>query len=1838
MSLLDGLFNFPAKKRKAAQGFPNQQAARKPKIQAFILEKMRTPSGIVDGLDDVPDPAMIEPPLSYFPDVDIPEASDGADGTVPDLGADGDFDSAPEAAGTESVLAVNESLESLVDNASEISTVEIDDVPFIENDDFAEDGLIGTVEPESASEVISESVTDGAAEVGITARESEDVPFAEGDEITKSEPVGEAERSEIPTDGELTEEELVVDAEEPTGEEPVAEAEELIEDDLTEEDETDDKTDEELTPTVIAGYTPFESGVFTVGESGEVKVDFLFDGGKHQGELAIVRLNGMENLEPGSKDFIQEATHRALSDSMDGTVIISDRTEGARFSGSLGDSQDWNSGVYFGSKTFLMNPGDRFAIMLVPNGTVQEVFDNPMIGGDKRPLFSMEMANPDDASHVGQLVDVFGDGTTFVMEDLRVDGWTDRDYNDLVFRIEGATGYTALMEDVIASGKDWRYSELGQEILSYVSTNDNPDKAIPGVPERYPDLRVPQIPQTDVDQGGNGFSSLSNPSRETVEPNHGGVLPNTPTSIAASPTQDVIDQVSSIDSEEAVEPNRGGALPNTPTLITASPTQDVIDQVSSIDSTDIYRVDTRQLTDTEFTVLSGETSVTLLTPSGEVLSTQVLTRGTHSLNVPDDTSGEILIKVDSQNSSTGTYVLEGFESKAQEPFNIDLEFGEGLTASQQSIIQAAAQSVESMIEQGLPSAILDGKIIDDINIKVSLENLDGASGTLAQTKIDFMRYGTLLPAQSLVRFDATDVAALESSGKLFSVVQHEILHALGFGNLWEAKGLVDYAKTPFSRYKGKNAVEAFQESGGATDYIPLETEGDGSADLHWNEMLFQDEVMTKDLGFQMGADGKATSPASTITLAVLADLGYQVNQNRATPNWGLLGGMPPLREEDIPQNVQREFERLKAQAEAQPRIDDPVMVPAVDPTTISPTIWANATQFSRAEGGNDEYYDWIPYRVQLGDNLSQIALDTMGSAHPDYYWWIARHNGIPNPDRIWEYDWIEIPRHRPNYAQEQEEERRRREEELRRIEEEQRRRREQLEEAYRQQGQGGLEWFLANPLPEFGSTDPYETSVRDLVGSLVPDDYFRFTLSRNGRVTIDLKDLLADADLYLYDSRNRLIATSALGGVSDERIIADLTAGTYLARVKSASGVTTDYDLKVKFQGKLSRTQMGRPYDAPIGSGGGTGGGSGGRRGSTFSDPRIERIYVTAVEEFAAPLRRTLADEVAALRADRDRIEREQKQLIEERSAQFRAGFNAKVDGIRNDMQNRIGSQADSIKGSIDGVANWALGAIDGLIPSGAYNIPGLGDALRNGVDNLRGTINGARNWLNAKVDEVRNAIQGFISWFADRVKEAYITGGEVNIKIEEFAKTIRGWIDEQVSKLNGWINDFKVKVLGPLEFTRNIRNPFNGWNLYDHVVVGLVDKIAGDARDAVNFAGGFFKDRVSDAEYLAQQAVGEVFALLGDDTGRIYNQMRADMQAIDNEINRKTGQVENTIRSKAVEYQSQIRSFLNGLGEASNFIIGSLMGEFNNEPSIWQTLLDTAIGMIPIVGEIGDVRDLIAFVAKFTNDPAEMQDFWNWVGVGGAGLGLIPVVGGALKGVTKLARNADLIQEIRKLAAPVVDAIIDFARKADWSALIKQTSDFFDKILGTVEGILIKLNESISNFRNLIPQLGLQLQPEIGKLPDEGFFADMADRVRELRRTAPKKIEEGFAFIKGKLDELAKETLDDLIKKSARISPARRQHILDGDGPGSGGHGPGRGISGKSEFPLRWSDNQTIDYIMDVVKDPSSRWKLQEPPRSPLDRWKVEGTKDGVDIRVIVEPDGEGIITAFPTNIPPNP
>lgn len=101
--------------------------------------------------------------------------------------------------------------------------------------------------------------------------------------------------------------------------------------------------------------------------------------------------------------------------------------------------------------------------------------------------------------------------------------------------------------------------------------------------------------------------------------------------------------------------------------------------------------------------------------------------------------------------------------------------------------------------------------------------------------------------------------------------------------------------------------------------------------------------------------------------------------------------------------------------------------------------------------------------------------------------------------------------------------------------------------------------------------------------------------------------------------------------------------------------------------------------------------------------------------------------------------------------------------------------------------------------------------------------------------------------------------------------------------------------------------------------------------------------------------------------------------------------------------------------------------------------------------------------------------------------------------------------------------------------------------------------------------------------------------------------------------------------EKPSLLDPKGEQHVLDGDKTG-GGHRSGTGRPGKSEFPSGWSDERIKGEISDIATDPASS---RSPGRGG--REVVRGTRGGVDIEVIIEPNGR-IVTGYPTNVPRNP
>jgi serine protease len=96
------------------------------------------------------------------------------------------------------------------------------------------------------------------------------------------------------------------------------------------------------------------------------------------------------------------------------------------------------------------------------------------------------------------------------------------------------------------------------------------------------------------------------------------------------------------------------------------------------------------------------------------------------------------------------------------------------------------------------------------------------------------------------------------------------------------------------------------------------------------------------------------------------------------------------------------------------------------------------------------------------------------------------------------------------------------------------------------------------------------TTVREFVGTSDRDDYYRFYLNGNSNINLTLRDLSADADLYLIrDTNNNGIADLGetldfsvnLGTQNDRISLNNLSAGSYFIRVRSYLDGNTNYSL-----------------------------------------------------------------------------------------------------------------------------------------------------------------------------------------------------------------------------------------------------------------------------------------------------------------------------------------------------------------------------------------------------------------------------------------------------------------------------------------------------------------------------------------------------------------------------------------------------------------------------------------------------------------------------------------------------
>ncbi len=264
---------------------------------------------------------------------------------------------------------------------------------------------------------------------------------------------------------------------------------------------------------------------------------------------------------------------------------------------------------------------------------------------------------------------------------------------------------------------------------------------------------------------------------------------------------------------------------------------------------------------------------------------------------------------------------ETFTATIQSGYSVTVRFvGTAPTGEIAQAFSAAADRISAMVVTDLadvrigtnaqPFAVGDcgnpsvtgvnvNENIDDVVIYAAVVPIDGVGQVLGSAGPCLVRNAGGLPALGTMRFDSADLANLVGNGRLGDVILHEMLHVVGLGTLWEAKGLLTDTATTTPKVVGALAVAACtnQIGGGAVcpGFVPAENClnlnpgtncGAGTQYTHWKESTFQTELMTGYAG--------AVNTLSVLTIQGLADLGYGVN-NLAADTYTVPSLLAPLK-------------------------------------------------------------------------------------------------------------------------------------------------------------------------------------------------------------------------------------------------------------------------------------------------------------------------------------------------------------------------------------------------------------------------------------------------------------------------------------------------------------------------------------------------------------------------------------------------------------------------------------------------------------------------------------------------------------------------------------------------------------------------------------------------------------------------------------------------------------------------------------------------------------------------------------------------------------------------------
>ncbi|HYO55260.1 hypothetical protein [Archangium sp.] len=256
-------------------------------------------------------------------------------------------------------------------------------------------------------------------------------------------------------------------------------------------------------------------------------------------------------------------------------------------------------------------------------------------------------------------------------------------------------------------------------------------------------------------------------------------------------------------------------------------------------------------------------------------------------------------------------------------------------------------------------------------------------------------------------------------------------------------------------------------------------------------------------------------------------------------------------------------------------------------------------------------------------------------------------------------------------------------------------------------------------------------------------------------------------------------------------------------------------------------------------------------------------------------------------------------------------------------------------------------------------------------------------------------------------------------------------------------------------------------------------------------------------------------------------------------------------------------RSMVEGVGR---WLWGTLQGDFNKNPSMSQIAVNTLLGLIPLVDQALDLRDIIAglkdIIEYYTEDEDQQKkhssilglsyEVWLWLNIFIIAMGCIPELGSAIKGVFK-GLVAFLVDAGKK-----VDGLNPRQVQALWEKLVRILNHFgkgnahewLKQLPGKIDGWMDEAVKKIRTCLDTIESLLKQAEEHANSwfvrwIVDTNVLDKFTARLRRFRSAVHK------AYVR--LDSMKAQVNQWLRDQFSKILPGK--HLFPQPGSTGGRH-----------------------------------------------------------------------------------